>query len=352
MKNCYQRIIKQREFEAPANWHDIECIDMHTGGEPLRVVVGGFPKIMGNNILVKRNYVKNNHDDLRKALMWEPRGHADMYGCLLTEPNDNEAHFGVIFIHNEGYSTMCGHAVIALGKLAIDMGWVEKAGNETEVIIDAPCGRIYAYAKIDEGSVVSTRFHCVPSFVVALDEEVLIDGIGKVKCDLAFGGTFYAYVNADKIGLDLDATSYQNIISAGKDIKKAVIQNSDKVDHPFETDLSFLYGTIFISQHCSANADNKNVCVFADGEVDRSPTGSGVSGRMAIHHARGEIKIGKKMKVESIIGSVFTGSVVEEVDYGPFQAVIPEVEGEAFITGQHRFLIDPNDPFKDGFFLR
>ena len=351
-KNCFQRIISNKEFNTPSNWHKIHCIDMHTGGEPLRVIVDGFPKIKGNGVLEKRNYVKRNHDNLRKALMWEPRGHADMYGCLLTEPNDDEAHFGVIFMHNEGYSTMCGHAVIALGKLAIEMGWVDISSDETIVIIDAPCGRIYTFAKIINGKVISTRFHCVPSFVVALNEVVQVEHLGEVTYDLAFGGAFYAYIDADALGLELVAENYTEIIKAGRDIKHAVIADSDKIKHPIEADLSFLYGTIFISQKSSDKANNINVCVFANGEVDRSPTGSGVSGRMAIHHARGEITIGEKMKIESIVGSVFTGSVVEEVDFGPFKAVIPEVEGTSYITGQHTFLLDPEDPFKAGFFLR
>ena len=159
MKNSYPKIIGNKELQCPEDWIKIKCIDIHTGGEPLRVVLEGFPAIKGNGILQKRNYVKENYDYLRKALMWEPRGHADMYGCLLTEPNDNDAHFGVIFIHNEGYSTMCGHAVIALCKLAIEMDWVEVCGLETEVIIDAPCGRIFAFGKTVKGQVVSTRFH-------------------------------------------------------------------------------------------------------------------------------------------------------------------------------------------------
>ena len=352
MKNCYQRVIHKKEFSPPEKWSKIKCIDMHTGGEPLRVVVDGFPEIKGNGILEKRNFIMENHDNFRKAIMWEPRGHADMYGCLLTEPNDDDAHFGVLFIHNEGYSTMCGHAVIALGKLAIELGWVESQGSETEIVIDAPCGRIYVFANVENGKVVSTRFHCVPSFVVALNEIIDVRGLGKINYDLAFGGAFYAYVNADIIGLELTIDNYTQIIKTGMNIKYAVMENSNKIKHPFEPDLSFLYGTIFISQKSSASADNRNVCVFANGEVDRSPTGSGVSGRMAIHHARNEIEIGEKMKIESIVGSIFTGSVIEEIDFGPFKAIIPEVEGEAFITGQHTFLIDPDDPYKEGFFLR
>lgn len=352
MKNCYQKIKQQFELESPTDWMKIQCIDMHTGGEPLRVVIDGFPELVGDGILQKRKYAKENLDHLRKALMWEPRGHADMYGCLLTEPNDDNAHFGIIFIHNEGYSTMCGHAVIAISKLAAEMGWIEGIEPETEVIIDAPCGRIFAYVNVKNGKVISSRFHCVPSFVVALNECIHVKGLGKINYDLAFGGAFYAYVDADEIGLELNKENYSQIIKTGMDIKHAVMENSDQVNHPFESELSFLYGTIFISQKASSNADNKNVCVFANGEVDRSPTGSGVSGRMAVHHAKGELKIGEKMKIESIVGSVFTASVVKGVDFGPFKAVIPEVEGNAFITGQHTFLIDPDDPFKKGFILR
>lgn len=352
MNNCYQKIIRQTEFKNPLSWTEIQCIDMHTGGEPLRVVVKGFPELTGNGILEKRNYAKENLDHLRKALMWEPRGHADMYGCLLTEPNDDNAHFGIIFIHNEGYSTMCGHAVIAISKLAVEMNWVEVVESETEVVIDAPCGRIFSYIKIKNGKVIGSRFHCVPSFVIALGESVDVKGFGKINYDLAFGGAFYAYVDADAIGLELSGENYDQIIKAGMEIKHAVMANSDRIVHPVEGDLSFLYGTIFISQKSSRRADNRNVCIFANGEVDRSPTGSGVSGRMAIHHARGELKIGEKMKIESIVGSVFTGSIVKEVDFGAFKAVIPEVEGDAYVTGYHTFLIDPDDPFKEGFFLR
>ena len=187
---------------------------------------------------------------------------------------------------------------------------------------------------------------------MAIDQVVPVKGIGEVKYDLAYGGAFYAYVDADKIGLDLTVDNYADISKIGMDIKQAVMENSDNIIHPFESELSFLYGTIFISQSSSSFSDNRNVCVFADGEVDRSPTGSGVSGRMAIHYEKGEIGIGAKMRIESIIGSVFIAKVIEEVKFGPFKAVIPEIEGEAFITGQHSFFIDPNDPFKDGFFLR
>ncbi len=352
MLKTFQRIKNNTTFDAPSHWLRIRTIDMHTGGEPLRVIIDGLPELKGNSVLEYRNYIKKHHDYLRKALMHEPKGHADMYGCILLPPNDEGADFGILFLHNEGYSTMCGHAIIAITKLAIEMGWVEIDQAETVVKIDAPCGRITAFAKIESGKTQSVSFHCVPSFVVALNQEVDVPDLGRVTYDLAYGGAFYAYVDANKLDLELRPENYSELIQKGMAIKHAVIKESTLIQHPFEDDLSFLYGTIFIGGPVSEGIDSRNVCVFAEGEVDRCPTGSGVSGRMPIHFAREEISIGETMTVESITGSVFTGSVVRTENYGPFQAVIPKVEGNAFITGQHEFLIDPDDPFKYGFFLR
>lgn len=348
----YQTIQQKTKFTAPKNWQRIRTIDMHTGGEPLRVILDGLPALKGNNVLEYRRYMKENHDDIRQALMFEPRGHADMYGCILLPPNDDGADFGILFLHNEGYSTMCGHAIIGITTLAIQMNWVEVIEPETPVTIDAPCGRIYAFAKVKNGEVQSVYFHCVPSFVVALDQKIEVPNLGTVEYDLAYGGAFYAYVDVNKLGLDLSPENYRTLIQKGMDIKRAVMSSSHLIHHPFEADLSFLYGTIFIGGPVSEGIDSRNVCIFAEGEVDRCPTGSGVSGRMAIHHARQEIMIGETMTIESIVGSVFTGSVVRSLKYGEFDAVIPQVEGTAHITGQHEFLLSPDDPFRDGFFLR
>ncbi len=352
MSNAYQQILNKKTYSPPADWLKIKTIEMHTGGEPLRVIVDGFPKLEGNNVLEYRNFVKENYDYLRCALMHEPRGHADMYGCLLTPANDDDGDFGILFLHNEGYSTMCGHAIIAITKLAVEMGWVNKTLPQTVVKIDAPCGRITSFAKIENGQVKSVYFHCVPSFVVALDQEVTVPNIGKVTYDLAYGGAFYAYVDAEQLGMELTPENYQVLIQKGMDIKRAVMASSDLVKHPFEEDLSFLYGTIFIGGPVSDGIDSRNVCVFAEGEVDRCPTGSGVSGRLPIHFKRKEIGIGESITVESITGSVFTGLVVREIEFGQFSAIIPQVEGTAYVTGQHEFWIDPKDEFKHGFFLR
>lgn len=352
--STYQHLLQKTTYSNPNQHLAIRTIDLHTGGEPLRVIIDGFPPVQGDHVLARRAYIRDHYDHLRTALMFEPRGHADMYGCLLVPPNDDGADFGIIFIHNEGYSTMCGHAIVAISTLAVEMGWIETTNGEYTLKIDAPCGRITSFVTVNDGVVEGVRFHCVPSFVVALDRQIEVPGLGQVTYDLAYGGAFYAYVDLSKnnLSLDLTPTDYRRLIQYGMDIKRAVNLADTGIVHPFETDLSFLYGTIFIGDHLHAGNDSRNVCIFAEGEVDRCPTGSGVSGRMAIHYARKELRIGETMRIESMIDTVFSGSVVDTVDYGPFQAVIPEVEGTAHVTGQHTFFIDPSDPLRDGFILR
>lgn len=339
-------------FQAPDSWQKFETIDMHTGGEPLRVILSGLPKIEAKSVLDYRRELRDNHDYIRQCLMWEPRGHADMYGCVIVPPNDEGADFGIIFLHNEGYSTMCGHATIAITKLAVELEWVTVDPIETKVVIDAPCGRLESFAMMKDGQVDKVKFHCVPSFVVALDEKVDVEGIGEVTYDLAYGGAFYAYVDATTLNLPLSSDHYQEHIQIGTAIKKAVMNQKSNVIHPFEEDLSFLYGTILIEPSKKEGVDSRNVCVFAEGEIDRSPTGSGVSGRMAIHHKRGELQLGESMVIESITDSTFRASPIKSLEYGNYEAVIPEVEGRAYITGQHTFVVDPDDPMKNGFFLR
>lgn len=354
MPNTYQNILDKTNFNPPNGWLQVKTIDMHTGGEPLRVIVSGFPELKGNSVLDYRRYCKENYDHLRTALMFEPRGHADMYGCILVPPNDNEGDFGILFLHNEGYSTMCGHAIIAISTLAVEMNWIEVSEGDNILKIDAPCGRIIAFALVKNGEVNEVRFHCVPSFVVGLNRTVEVEGLGSIIYDLAYGGAFYAYVDMTKNKFDFDLTkeSYRALISKGMDIKRAVMEQDQEIVHPFEDDLSFLYGTIFIGDSDKVGIDSKNVCIFAEGELDRCPTGSGVSGRIAIHKARKEIDFGETMSIESITGSVFKGSVISEEDYGLFRAIIPQVEGMAHITGMHTFCIDPKDPMKEGFILR
>ena len=340
-----------KDWQPPKNWTRITTIDTHTGGEPFRVITSGFPTLKGNSILEKRRYVKNHFDHLRTALMWEPRGHADMYGCIVTPPVSDGADFGVLFLHNEGFSTMCGHGIIGITKVAVETGLVPLKSPETTVVIDTPAGKIISHAKVCEGFVQHVRFENVPSFVFSMNDTIEIPDLGNISYDIAYGGAFYAFVKAEDVGLRIMPEDTTKLIETGMAIKRAIMA-SRSVVHPFEKDLSFLYGTIFIGPPRSEGAYSSNVCIFAEGEVDRSPTGTGVSARMALHFAKGDISIDQSLVIESIIGTTFSGRVLKQVSYGPYQAVIPEVEGTSYITGKHAFLIDPCDPLKDGFILR
>ena len=315
------------------------------------MIVEGVPDIDGSTMLERRRFAEDHFDDLRRALMWEPRGHADMYGAFVGPPVDPSSDISVLFIHNEGFSTMCGHGIIALTKVVLDTGMLPAEAPETVIRIDTPAGQIEATAQIEDGTVRSVSFRNVPSFVAALDQTVDVPGLGQVRYDLAFGGAFYAYVSADDLGLSIDPASTPRLIEAGRAIKQAVI-DAGPIEHPVEPGLGFLYGVILVGPAQDPAHHSRNVCIFADGEVDRSPTGTGVSGRLAIHHARGEVAIGQAITVESILGSTFTGRVVETTEVGGIPAVIPEVTGTASITGRNEFWIDPEDELGAGFLVR
>ena len=337
------------DWNPPTQWPCVTTIDAHTAGEPLRIITGGLPPIPGDTILAKRRYAREHLDRLRTALMWEPRGHADMYGCIMTEPVTPDGDLGVLFLHNEGWSTMCGHGIIGLVKVGIETGLLAP----TDVVrLDTPAGRVTAYPRFDaDGRVLDVAFDNVPSYVVGLDRAVDVPGLGRVGYDLAFGGAYYAYVEATSVGVGLTPADFRALIDLGTRIKQAVMA-ADPPVHPFEPDLSLLYGVIFTGPaHDPAN-HSREVCVFADGEVDRSPTGTGVSGRAALHYAKGEIGLGQPFVIESILGTTFTGEVAEVTTFGPYPAVIPRVTGTAHLTGRSEWLIDPDDPLGAGFLLR
>ncbi len=344
-----QQLLKDWNWQVPANWHKITTIDMHTGGEPLRVFTGGLPEIKGDTVLEKRRYFRDNYDYIRTALMWEPRGHADMYGAIISSSKD--ADFDVFFLHNEGYSTMCGHAVIALTKLVLETGIITKDKEVPTLTINVPCGQVQATAKWNDDVVTDMSFINVPSFLYMRDKTVNVAGIGTVKFDISYGGAFYAFVDADEMGISMLPENFNQLVDYGRRIKNAVMENFE-IKHPFEDDLSFLYGTIFTGKPQDNKNHSRNVCVFAEGEVDRSATGSGVSARAALHHAKGELAIGETISIESITGSVMTVKATTTTKYGQHDAVIPQVGGTASITGQHQFYIDPADPFKHGFIFR
>jgi trans-L-3-hydroxyproline dehydratase len=274
-----------------------------------------------------------------------------MYGCLVGPPVSPKADIGVLFTHNEGYSTMCGHGIIAVTTVLLELGLMGGRDGAHRVGIDTPAGFVEAWGTVEGGRVRGVSFVNVPSFVAGLDRRVEVPGVGSVRYDMAFGGAFYAFVDAPALGLGLVPAEAGDLIRLGTAIKAAVVAQGQPV-HPEDRDLGFVYGTIFVGPPADPGAHSRNVCVFADGEVDRSPTGTGVSARLAIHHARGELAAGERIRIESILGTTFEGEVVGTSAVGSLAAVVPRVSGRAHVTGRSEFFFDPRDPLRDGFLLR
>jgi proline racemase len=325
---------------------------MHTGGEPVRIITGGFPPVHGDTLLAKRRHVRSELDHLRRMLMAEPRGHADMYGALLVPPDAPDADLAALFLHNEGYSTMCGHAVIALGRFAVDRELVAAREPETTVRIQCPCGLVTASVEVHGGRTGRVRFTSVPAFAYARDAVVVTEAFGPVVLDVAYGGAFYGILPASQLGLDLEHSSLARIVEAALQIKAAAMEQL-ALAHPTEPDLAYLYGIILTDDVSPAGLGaTTNICVFADGQVDRSPTGSGVTARLALMHRRRQVDVGESRAFSSITGAEFTGRVIAETTTGPHRAVLVEVAGEAFYTGEASFTCEPEDPLGGGFLLR
>jgi proline racemase len=325
----------------------VKTIDAHAGGEPLRLIVDGFPSPRGNTMLEKREWVRRHADPLRRALMLEPRGHADMYGAVLTEAVLPGSHAGVLFMHNEGYSTMCGHGIVAVTTIALERGLLVPGGDGATVVYDAPAGTIRARATLANDRVASVSFLNVPSFVMHGGLTVKI-GSRQLRADVAFGGAFYAIVDSEAVGLPIDVAHLPELRRVGMEIKHAV-ESAHTIVHPMDAGLSGIYGTIFTGPPSDERADLRNVTIFADAEVDRSPCGTGTAAVMAVVDAMGLLSADKPFVHESLIGTRFNGRVTAHTVVGEHPAIVPEIEGSAWITGEHTFIVDDDDPLKDGF---
>lgn len=329
----------------------IRTIDAHAEGEPLRIIVGGVPMPEGETVPERRRSAMRDLDRYRTMLMWEPRGHADMYGCLVMPPVSASADFSVLFLHNDGFSTMCGHGILAVSAAAVACGFRPSSGPVERLVIDTPAGQVTSRVYVEDGRVRDVRFTNVPSFVFTTDRHLDVSGVGRIRYDVAFGGAFYAFVDATSIGLSLIPGDIDRIVDAGRRIKRAVARALD-LEHPDEPDLAFLYGTIFTGPAAGSGRHSRHACVFADGEVDRSPTGTGVSARLALLRHRDALGVDEEIEIESLIGSRFSGRIEAEEKVGDRSCVIPEVGGRAFLTGRHEFIADPADPWRSGFLVR
>jgi trans-L-3-hydroxyproline dehydratase len=331
----------------------LSVVDMHTGGEPVRIVTAGWPPVPAGTILEKRAWVRENHDHLRRLLMFEPRGHFDMYGALPVEPDLPGADLAVLFMHNEGYSTMCGHGVIALGRYAVDRGLVPAREPVTTVNIECPCGMVVASVEVKDGRAGAVSFESVPAFLHSRGVAVSVPGHGEIVCDVAYGGAFYTLADCAQFGLAFGKSRARDFADAASALSDAV-RASVPLTHPDSPDLAFLYGSILTDGgDGSGGTATKNVCVFADAEVDRSPTGSGVTARLATMHAKDEIGIGEKLLFESIVGSRFEGAVARAVTLSDGRpGIVARVSGRAFYTGTATFTLEDGDELGKGFLVR
>ena len=333
----------------------IETTDYHTGGEPFRIVVDPPVPLPGATVAERRARAIEDADvqALRAVLCSEPRGHADMYGGFVVPPDDDGADLGVLFWHKDGFSTACGHGTIALVAWAVDTGRVAAPASGTvEVTIDVPSGRVTARAHREDGRVTAVDFVNVPSWVVAREVPVATTR-GEVRAVVAYGGAIYATVPAEQVGLAVTPEHLGDLIALGREVKWA-LNDTEHAVHPTDPRLSGIYGTIWFDElgEGPGLVHQRNVTVFADGEVDRSPCGSGTSARLAVLAADGRLPAGTVLRHDSIVGSTFVGSVLDSVEVGGLPAVVPQVSGTAFRTGEHVFTIDPHDPLVPGFVLR
>ena len=324
-------------------------IDMHTAGEPVRIVTKGYPSLKGPSILDRRRDAKENHDHLRQAMNYEPRGHSGMYGVIPVEPSHPEAVIGVLFTHHEGYSTMCGHATIAIGRWVVDQGLVPKTEPITAFAIEAPCGLLRLACSVEKGEVTHVSFESVPAFPFARDLKVDVPRFGSITTDISYGGAFYCILPASRFGLDFFKTPVDELVNAASALTDQVRAHT-RLTHPEAADLGFLYGTI-LTDDAAIEVESWNLCVFAERQIDRSPTGSGVTARMALDHAKGLIRPNTIRTFKGISGEPFTGKVKGQVEFAASDAVTVQVGGQGYYAGEGEFIIEPNDPLGWGFEL-
>jgi proline racemase len=346
--------VARQDLPIVAERRTIHTVDLHTAGEPVRIVERGYPELRGATILEKRRDAHERFDDLRRMLMLEPRGHAGMYGVIPTAPCHPDADLAVLFTHQEGYSTMCGHATIAIGRWAVDTGRVAMVDGCARFGLEAPCGLVRVDVEAaGEGEAPLVAFESVESFASHLDQTVDVPGFGRIGFDIAFGGAYYAILLASRLGLSLIDTPLADLVAAGVAITNAV-RSAIAIGHPTERDLSFLYGTILtddvpLGDH--GGRPSYNLCIFAEGQIDRSPTGSGVTARIALAAARGEMTVGQQCEIRGISGEGFVGTLArhEQCDGAAVSRV--RVAGRSYYAARSEFIAEPGDRFADGFEL-
>jgi proline racemase len=342
--------------------NQITTLDAHAGGEPIRLVIAGMPPIPGETINDKRLYISENLDHVRLLLTREPRGHRDMFAAIITEPVSDEGHFGIVFMDAGRYPYMCGHGIIGAVTGFIEMGWLEDFGEfsravkdgEAAVVVDSPSGPIHARAHVKRASgrlrVESVAFQMESAFAFLLDQSLEVPELGRLTVDVSFAGGFFVMVAADQIGVPLTLDNAPKLARWGMAMIEAGNQQL-RVQHPTRTYINTIDVVEFYDPIGHPQARGKNFVVLGEGHVDRSPCGTGTSAKMALLHQRGELAVGQTFVNEGLLGTTFEGRIVEETTVGTLPAIVPEIRGTAHVTGLHRFVLTPDDPFPEGFLI-
>jgi len=327
----------------------LRVIDMHTAGEPVRIVVEGYPALAGARLLDKRRDARDRFDVLRRRMMLEPRGHAGMYGVIPMPPCLPGADLSVLFTHAGGYSTMCGHATIAIARWAVESGQVRPRRDRAEFLLECPCGPVRAFADLENGRVVRSGFESVPAFVETADLTIQTERFGAVKTDIVYGGAYYAITPGSRLGLDFDRHDTETLVSAAAHVF-AKAREEVSIARPEEPDLAFLYGVILVDD-APWPEPTRNICVFGEGQIDRSPTGSGVTARLARDVLIGDGAVDVERRFVGPTGQAFEARATRRLRQADRDSVTAAVAGQAFYSGFNTLVFEPQDPLSDGFLL-
>ncbi len=328
----------------------IHAVDSHTEGEPTRIVIGGIPKIPGKTMAEKKQHLEDELDHIRTAIMLEPRGHNDMFGSVITAPTMDEADFGIIFMDGGGYLNMCGHGSIGAMTVAVETGMVNAVEPVTHIKMESPAGLINGEVKIESGKAKEVSIVNVPSFLYKQDVKVTVPEVGEIKLDISFGGSFFAIVSADQLGLTVEPKNVGKLRDLGLVIRD-IVNKEIEIVHPEMAHINTVDLVEIYDKPSHPEAHYKNIVIFGQGNVDRSPCGTGTSAKMATLHAKGQLEVGQDFVYESVLGTLFTGKILDTTKVADYEAITPQITASAYITGFNHFVIDEDDPVKYGFIL-
>ena len=326
----------------------LNAVDTHTEGEPTRIITGGVGHLAGDSISQKRDFFRRHLDHLRTALVSEPRGHQDMFGCVLAEPSGKDAEFGMFFMDNGGYLDMCGHGTIGVSTALVELGMIGGEGPRRRIRLETPAGLVESVVEVQDGRAASVTFRGVPSFVEHLDASLPVPGIGDLRVDVAYGGNWFVYVDADALGLEVSLANIREVVDLGMRVREAANRNLP-VRHPVIPGSDHINIATVLARPEDPAATYRNVHVFGPGQFDRSPGGTGNCARLAVLHRRGELGADGRVQIESVTGGMFVARVLGETEVGGRNAIVPEITGSAHITGFHQFPLDPEDRLGHGF---